>query len=193
MLDACGDRAQGRGMDPRWQPAVVRQASGLPHVSVLTDPVRVARVRDVASGAARSDLLPCLVRLAAKVAGADCAQLSLLADEQVATAVRCDDDGYSYATSALADSLCTVTVLSGDVLVASDAQAHPWLLDLPPVVAGAVRSYLGVPLLIADGTAVGALCVYGPQPREWSDRDVGLACDVADVVALELQRLVGQD
>jgi GAF domain-containing protein len=179
-------------MDPRRQSDAVRQASGLPHLSVLTDPVRVSRVREIAAGAADSQVLPSLVRLAAKVASADCAQLSLLADEQVATAVRCADAGYSQATSALGDSLCTVTVLSGDVLVAADARSHPWLLDLPPVVSGAVRNYLGVPLLLADGTAVGALCVYGPEPREWSDRDV-LTCDVADVVALELRRLVGQE
>ncbi len=179
-------------MDTR-QSTAVRQASGLPHLSVLTDPVRVARVREVVDGAAGSPILPCLVRLAAKVASGDCAQLSLLADEQVATAVRCQDAGYSEETSALADSLCTVTVLSGDVLVAADARSHPWLLDLPPVVSGAVRNYLGVPLRLADGTLVGALCVYGPEPREWSDRDVGLTCDVADIVAVELRRLVGQD
>ena len=179
-------------MDPRGHSDAVRRASGLPHLSVLTDPVRVGRVQQIAAGAADSEILPCLVRLAAKVASADCAQLSLLADEQVATAVGCGG-GYSQATSALADSLCTVTVLSGDVLVAADAQAHPWLLDLPPVVSGAVRNYLGVPLLLADGTAVGALCVYGPEPREWTDRDVGLTCDVADVVALELRRLVGEE
>ena len=137
-------------MDPRLQSDAVRQASGLPHLTVLTDPVRVARVQEIAVGATDSDVLRCLVRLAAKVASADCAQLSLLTDEQVATAVRCDDDGYSQATSALADSLCTVTVLSGDVLVAADARAHPWLLDLPPVVSGAVRNYLGVPLLLVD-------------------------------------------
>ena len=179
-------------MDPRRQSDAVRLASGLPHLSVLADADRVARVRELAATASGSQVLNGLVRLAAKVAASDCAQLSLLADEQVATAVRCDDEAYSEQTSALADSLCTVTVLSGDVLVAADAQAHPWLLGLPPVVSGAVRSYLGVPLALADGTAVGALCVYGPEPREWSDRDVGLTCDVADVVALELRRLGGR-
>ena len=180
-------------MELRGHSDVVRQASGLPHPSVLKDPVRVARVREIAASAADTAILPCLVRLAAKVASGDCAQLSLLTDEQVATAMRCDGSGYSQETSALADSLCTVTVLSGDVLVAADAQAHPWLLDLPPVVSGAVRNYLGVPLRLADGTPVGALCVYGPEPREWSDRDVGLTCDVADIVALELRRLVGEE
>ena len=180
-------------MQPGRRSDAVRQASGLPHLSVLTDPLRVARVQEITGGVADSEVLRSLVRLASKVASSDCAQLSLLTDEQIATAVRCDDSGYSHATSALADSLCTVTVLSGDVLVAADAQAHPWLLDLPPVVSGAVRSYLGVPLLLADGTAVGALCVYGPEPREWTDRDVGLTCDVADIAALELRRLVGPE
>jgi hypothetical protein len=82
-------------MNPGRQSDAVRRASGLPHLSVLTDPVRVARVREIAAGAASSEVLPCLVRLAAKVASGDCAQLSLLADEQVATAVRCDDADYS--------------------------------------------------------------------------------------------------
>ena len=179
-------------MQPRRVSDEVRRASGLPHLSVLTDPARVARVQAVVEGLTGSSVLPDLVRLAGRVATGDCAQLSLLTDEQVATAVRCADAAYSSHTSSLADSLCTVTVLSGDVLVAADAQAHPWLSDLPPVVSGTVRNYLGVPLLLADGTPVGALCVYGPQPREWSDRDVGLTCDVADVVALELRRLVDQ-
>ena len=84
-----------------------------------------------------------------------------------------------------------MTVLSGDILVAADARSHPWLHDLPPVTSGAVAAYLGVPLRLADGTAVGALCVYGSQPREWSDRDVTLVAAVADVVTLELQRLAG--
>ena len=133
--------------------------------------------------------MPGLVQLAGRVAVSDCAQLSLLADHQVATAVRCADSAYSEQVSDLADSLCTITVLSGDVLVAADTRTHPWLLDLPPVTSGAVGSYLGVPLRLADGTTIGALCVYGPGPQEWTDRHVGLTCDVADIVAEELRRL----
>jgi GAF domain-containing protein len=73
--------------------------------------------------------------------------------------------------------------------VAADAATHPWLHDLPPVLSGAVGSYLGVPLLLVDGTTVGVLCVYGPQPRDWTGADVTLTCAVADVVTLELRRL----
>ena len=170
--------------------AEVRRASGLASPDTIRDPARLLRVRAVIAGTAGSSLLTPLVRLAGSVAAADCAQLSLLADEQVATAVRCADAAYAEQTSALEDSLCTVTVLSGDVLVAADARLHPWLHDLPPVATGAVGAYLGVPLLLGDGVAVGALCVYGPRPRDWTDRDVGLTCEVADLVALELRRVV---
>lgn len=171
--------------------ADARRASGLPDAEVIHDPARLARVREVIAGVSGSVVLPGLVRLAGRLTASECAQLSLLADRQVATAVRCTESTYAEQVTALEDSLCTVTVLSRDVLVAAQASAHPWLHDLPPVVSGAVGAYLGVPLLLADGTTVGALCVYGTQPREWTDRDVGLTCDVADVVALELQRLVG--
>ena len=106
--------------------------------------------------------------------------------------LRAADSDYSEHVSDLADSLCTVTVLSGDVLVAADTRTHSWLLDLPPVTSGAVGSHLGVPLVLADGTTVGALCVYGPHPREWTDRHVGLTCDVADIVAEELDRLASR-
>lgn len=177
-------------MQPPRSPSDVRRASGLPGVDVLHDPRRLARVRQVIAGAAGSAVLDGLVRLAGRVAAGDCAQLSLLSDEQVAMAVRSSDATSSQTVRALADSLCTVTALSGDVLVAGDTRSHPWLCDLPPVTAGEVGAYLGVPLLLRDATVVGALCVFGPRPRVWSDRDVGLTCDVADVVALELQRLV---
>jgi GAF domain-containing protein len=169
--------------------ADTRKASGLPHSDVIRDPSRVERVRALAARASDSLVLRALVRLAGAVAASECAQLSLLADRQTATSVKCSDSSYDQDVGELEDSLCTVAVLSGDVLVAADAATHPWLHDLPPVLSAAVGAYLGVPLRLDDGTAVGALCAYGREPRAWSDREIVLTCAVADVVAVELQRL----
>lgn len=105
---------------------------------MLSDPARLSRVKAVAAGAGSSRILKGLVKLAGRVAASDYAQLSLLADQQVAAVVRCADLDYSEQVSDLADSLCTVAVLSGDVLVAADTSTHPWLLDLPPITSGAV-------------------------------------------------------
>jgi len=108
---------------------------------------------------------------------------------QHATVIQCCDPTPWQQTSDVDDSLRTVTVLSRDVLVPADTHRHPWLHDLPPVLNGDVGAYLGVPLRLTDGTIVGALCVYGPQPRTWTERDVTFTCQVAEVLAMELQRL----
>lgn len=189
-LAPAGRDGHREGVKPSDRLVDLRQASGLPPVDDLREPARLARLRPVPERASGSPILVRLLSLAGEASGADSAQLSLLLEHQIATSVRCGSSEYAASVTALEDSLCTVTVLSGDVLVAADARSHPWLVDLPPVLSGAVGAYLGVPLLLADGTAIGAMCVYGPDPREWSARDVGLTCDVADIVALELQRLL---
>ena len=175
----------------RQKPATadVRRASGLPEPHVLRIPERTARVGVLVDRLPSSAVLPGLVHLLARVAGTTTAQLSLLGEQQSAL-VACD--GTSCATSGgpLEDSLCTVTLLSGDVLVAADARTHPWLHDLPPVRSGDVGRYLGVPLRLGDGTTVGAACAFDREPKAWTQEQVTRACDVADVVAVELQRLV---
>ena len=166
----------------------VRRASGLPGPDVLLAPDRTRRVDDLVDRLPTSAVLPGLVRLMASVTGTGTAQLSLLGQEQSAL-VACAGALCTSTAGPLEDSLCTVTVLSGDVLVAADARTHPWLHDLSPVTAGAVGRYLGVPLRLQDGTIVGALCAFTPDAGAWSQEQITQGCEVADVVAAELQRL----
>lgn len=173
-------------------PRLARRASGLRSVQTLRDPGRVETVRRLVDAAASSVLLGGLVDLVARILQTTASQLSLVADEQVASAVWHADGTVYPPTLGLQDSMCSLAVVSGDVLVASDTAAHPWLVDLVPVSTGVVRAYLGVPLALPDGTHVGALCVWEPHPREWQPREVELICAVADLVALELARLSGQ-
>ena len=168
----------------------VRRASGLPEPDVLRLPARAALVHDLVDRLPSSAVLPGLVQLLARVAGTGAAQLSLLGEQQSAL-VACDGADCSTSIGPLEDSLCTVTVLSGDVLVAADARSHPWLHDLPPVRSGAVGRYLGVPLRLEDRTTFGAVCAFDAAAQPWEQEQVTLACDVADVVAVELQRLAG--
>lgn len=169
----------------------VRRASGLPELSALLEPARTSSAAAVLQGAAGDPVLGALVELTASVAGSASAQLALLTDEHVVVAVGGRQPSPLSDHGPLEGSLCAVTVLSGDVLVAADTRSHPWLCDVAPVVAGHVGAYLGVPLPACDGALVGALCAYDKAPREWSSREVTLVCQVADVVALHLRRLAG--
>ena len=169
---------------------VAREASGLPGVETLCDPVRVQVVRGLLDAVEGSALLGGLVALVARVTETSAAQLTLVTDAQVAAAVWPPAPaGEPPVTVPLQHSMCSIAVVSRDVLVAADTGVHPWMSDLPAVQEGVVGAYLGVPLVLPDGVDVGALCVWEPRPRPWSPRDVELVCAVADLVALELQRL----
>ena len=85
------------------------------------------------------------------------------------------------------DGLCALTASTGSVLALPDASLDPRSAGLPAVRAGAVRSYLGVPLVPEGGTPVGALCVHDPAPRAWDEADVELLSQLAASVVAELQ------
>jgi PAS domain S-box-containing protein len=133
-----------------------------------------------------------LTEFAARLLRADASQISLLTDVQTVTAGVGLLPGTVGGTSSLADSLCTVTAAGTAPLVVPHARTDERVRDLPPVTSGQVGSYLGVPLVLHDGGTVGALCVFGPSPREWSDADVATLRQLGEsaVTELELSALV---
>lgn len=128
-----------------------------------------------------------LAELAARLLGAPAAQVSLLSDVQtISAAVGAAAAGPGGPTP-LADSLCTVTATTAGPLVVTDARADARVSGLPPVTSGAVRAYLGVPLRGQDGHVVGALCVFGPDVRDWAGSDVSLLTALASSAVTELE------
>ncbi|WP_337062251.1 EAL domain-containing protein [Kineococcus sp. G2] len=65
-------------------------------------------------------------------------------------------------------------VATGAPLSVADARGHPVFRHHPFAAHGAVRSYLGVPLVDEDGSALGALSVADRHPRRFTaaDREV---------------------
>jgi GAF domain-containing protein len=52
-----------------------------------------------------------------------------------------------------------------------------------------VRFYAGCPLILADGSRGGTLCVVDTRPRSLEGRDVGLLRDLRDLTIQELHRV----
>ena len=63
-------------------------------------------------------------------------------------------------------SLCAHTILQFEVLVVSDTLADEQMKVSPLATHGGVRFYAGVPLLTAEGYALGTLCVMDSVPRD---------------------------
>ncbi|UQU65712.1 GAF domain-containing protein [Couchioplanes caeruleus] len=62
-------------------------------------------------------------------------------------------------------SFCARVVLSRDTYAVADAAADPELAAHPAFRVLGIRSYVGVPLVTADGTVVGAHCVADTKAR----------------------------
>ncbi len=162
---------------PRPDPRVLVEVDRLAVVEQLVPRVQAGRLDD-------------LVSLAARLLRAQSAQISLLGQhEQFVAAAYGPGADRVPRHGPLADSLCTVTVSSGELLVVEDAATHPWVGDLPPVTSGRVGAYLGVVLSDEQGHALGSLCVYDDQPRHWSRDDVEHLQEVSRTVLSELARI----
>lgn len=131
-----------------------------------------------------------LAGLAARLLATSSAQVSLLATDQVIAAGAGLAPGSVGSHSPAEDSLCNLTATSGIPLLVADAPSDDRVAALPPVTSGAVGSYLGVPLTADDGHIVGALCVFDPSPRSWSDGDVATLTQLAAAAVAELELTV---
>src|SRR5919199_518520 len=64
------------------------------------------------------------------------------------------------------------------------------LLDTPPepaISARGVVAYAGIPLVTAEGLAVGAFCVIDHQPRAWTQDELALLQDLAAAAMTEIE------
>lgn len=129
-----------------------------------------------------------LARLAVLSLRADAAAVSLVgADREFAlTCVRAPDLNATQAESSLSRSFCKHAVATRRPLVIADTQLHPWVAGTEPTLEG-VRSYAGFPLVTRSGHALGALCVYGYQPRRWTNEELAVLGELAQSVQIEIE------
>jgi PAS domain S-box-containing protein len=164
------------------------------HVGVdLDDPRRIAAAVRLEQSVSGNEVLDRLSGLAARLLNAGSAQVSLLTDVQVvAGGVGLGAVAVSQGPTPREQSLCTVTASSARPLVVEDAPHDVRVEGLPPVVAGAVGSYLGVPLADGDGLVVGAFCVYDRSSRSWSESEVLVLTELAAATTAELERAAAE-
>ncbi|TFV62003.1 UNVERIFIED_ORG: sensor domain-containing diguanylate cyclase [Bacillus sp. AZ43] len=138
---------------------------------LVADPARLAALDSYRLGGHAGDAdLDAVVGYMARVVGAPIAVINLVGpDEQCFPAEIGVGAPYSNVPDEL--SFCAYVVALRAPLQVSDATTHPVFRENPAVVAGAIRSYLGVPLIDADGFVLGSLGVFDDSAREFTATD----------------------
>jgi diguanylate cyclase (GGDEF)-like protein len=134
----------------------------------VAEPARLAAIDSYRLGGHAGDSdLDAVVAYMARAVHAPIAIINLVGpDQQCFPAERGVGAPYSNVPNEL--SFCAYVVALRAPLQVSDAQEHPVFRENPAVAAGAIRSYLGVPLIDEDGFVLGSLGVFDDEPREFT-------------------------
>lgn len=89
---------------------------------------------------------------------------------------------------ARSEAFCDHTIRTHEAMMIEDATKDPRFADNHFVTGPlGVRSYLGVPLTTPDGYNIGALCVFGTEPRSFSPADKEVLNNFAKVVMSQME------
>ncbi|HEV7253397.1 MAG TPA: sensor domain-containing diguanylate cyclase [Mesorhizobium sp.] len=96
--------------------------------------------------------------------------------------------GLSSDSSERQHTFCRVPTANGKPLVVHDARLDPRFAANPHVTAeSGIRFYAGVPLQTPDGLNIGTLCAVDTKPRDFSERELQILTDLAQVTMSEIQ------
>lgn len=152
----------------------------------LRDPIRLEEIRRLQPlDPDRRDILGRLADLAAELSDAPVALVTIVEGErQVFAAHHGLPQGLAAAGQTPIDySLCQYAVVSGKPLVVESLAGSAMLEHHPAREAMGVAAYAGVPLFLASGQALGALCVIDFVRRNWTDDLLAQLASLADVAA----------
>lgn len=79
-------------------------------------------------------------------------------------------------------AFCSHAVYSNEPLIVEDAKEDERFKNNPFVTSHQIRSYLGMPLNIADDMCLGTLCVISPEKKQFSSEELELLGHLRDAI-----------
>jgi GAF domain-containing protein len=163
---------------------------GVPELAeALAEPGRLAALRDAALlDTPAEESFDRLARLAARIVDAPVALVSAV-DRDRQFFKSCLGLPEPWATrrqTPLSHSFCQHVVSTREPVLVSDARQDPRFIDHLAIRDLGVIAYLGVPLITAEGQAIGTLCVIDHEPRIWTKDEISLVTDIAAAVVTEI-------
>ena len=154
-----------------------------PVVTTL-DPRLEAVRRSGLLGRERFERFEKLNAIAAAVIGAPVSLMSILDDDRqyFTSHFGLPDELAAARETPLSHSVCSTVVETDEVLMVDDMGGDARFSDHPARTELSVESYCGVPIRDHDGHVLGSFCVMDDVRRVWSDADVRLLRDFADII-----------
>lgn len=84
-------------------------------------------------------------------------------------------------------TFCHYAIQSSAPLVIDDAAAHPVYRNVPTVQSLGVGAYVGVPLVMDDGQAIGSFCAIDIKPRRWTPVEIEALTELAASAKREIE------
>ncbi len=141
-------------------------------------------------GGAPEPIFDRFARLAARVAEAPTALVSVVTDERQNFAGLCGipQPWADARETPLSHSFCQHVVANGAPLVIEDAREDPVLCTNLAIRDLDVIAYAGFPIFAPSGHVLGSLCAIDSTPRVWQIEHLEALADIAALVGGELER-----
>lgn len=91
----------------------------------------------------------------------------------------------SRRSTPLSHSFCQHVVATNRPLIVPDARENDLVKDNLAIPDLNVIGYLGIPLTLEDGKSLGSFCVLDGQPRDWTQADIGIVQEFAQIITSE--------
>jgi GAF domain-containing protein len=129
-----------------------------------------------------------ITNLASKVIGVPVSLVSMVgADYQFFKSyVGLPEPWASNRRTPLSHSFCQHVVATNEPLIVSDARESALLRDNQAIPDLDVIGYLGMPLTLSDGKRLGSFCVIDSQPHTWSQLEIDIVQELAQIVTQEI-------
>jgi len=176
-------RAFGQQSDPPTAAPELALVDGV--VTALRDPARLDALHELGLlDSAPSETFDRFTRLATDLLGVPVSLVSLVdADRQFFLSQQgLPGELAARRETPLTHSLCKYAVASGRPFVIEDARRDPRFADNLAVSALGVVAYAGMPLVLEDGSAIGAICALDHRPRRWTELELRVLSDLGAAV-----------
>ncbi len=155
----------------------------------ILDPARLAALR--ATGLLDTEVeevFDRMTRLAVKLLNVPAAFISLVDDNRdFYKSAAGFGEPLNSARQLSGRTFCHYAIQSSAPLVIDDAAAHPVYRNVPTVQSLGVGAYVGVPLVMDGGQAIGSFCAIDIKPRRWTPVEIEALTELAASAKREIE------